>query len=134
MLNECLCFQLGNLSKHITEHYRHHINSFNLTHPQYFMLMAVIEFEGSSQTELAAHTNSDRTTTTGLIDRLERDEWVKRLPDPNDRRILRIFLSPKGKKNRNKLIDIYNNVNESFRKRYSLNEWKQFQKLLNKLK
>lgn len=133
MLKECLCFQLGNLSKYISKHYREKIVQFDLTHAQFFMLMAIIEFEGYTQTQLADHTSSDRTTTTGLIDRLERDGWVERHSDPEDRRILRIFLSPKGKKHRKKLQNIFFEVNDAFQDRFSLVEWNQFQEFLNKL-
>jgi DNA-binding MarR family transcriptional regulator len=34
---------------------------------------------------------------TGLIDTLERDDLVKRVPDPNDRRMMSVNLTTKGR-------------------------------------
>ncbi|RJP94196.1 MAG: MarR family transcriptional regulator [Desulfobacteraceae bacterium] len=52
------------------------------------MLMAVIETEGSQPSQLAKKTFTGRSTTTGLVDRPERDGWVKRRPEVEDRRTL----------------------------------------------
>jgi DNA-binding MarR family transcriptional regulator len=46
--------------------------------------------------ELAEMANVTRATMTGLIDTLERDGLVKRDPDPNDRRMMSVNLTPKG--------------------------------------
>jgi MarR family transcriptional regulator, organic hydroperoxide resistance regulator len=131
--DKCICFQLGRLSKKITQHYKEKISEFALTHSQFFMLMAVIALEGSLPSQLAEKTDSDRATTTGLIDRLERDDWLERRPFPEDRRAQSIHLSQKGKKNRKKLIAIFDEINGHFVNRFSLKEWNQFQHLLGKL-
>ena len=39
-----------------------------------------------------------RATMTGLIDTLERDGFVKREPDPVDRRMMSVRLTPKAEK------------------------------------
>ena len=131
--DNCICFQLGRLSRKITRHYRDKISEFDLTHSQFFMLMAVIALEGSLPSQLAEQTDSDRATTTGLIDRLERDGWVERRSVPEDRRALSIHLSPKAKKYREALISIFDEINGHFIDRFSVEEWKQFQNLLGKL-
>ena len=131
--DQCICFQLGRLSKKITQHYKEKIAEFDLTHSQFFMLMAVTAMEGSLPSQLAEETDSDRGTTTGLIDRLERDGWLERRPFPKDRRALSIHLSPKAKKHREKLISIFDEINGHFRNRFSADEWKQFQHFLGKL-
>lgn len=46
--------------------------------------------------ELADAAGVTRATMTGLIDTLERDGYVKREPDPNDRRMMSVRLTPKG--------------------------------------
>jgi DNA-binding MarR family transcriptional regulator len=48
--------------------------------------------------ELAAGANVTRATMTGLIDTLERDGFVKREPDPVDRRMMSVRLTPKADK------------------------------------
>jgi len=129
----CICFQLGRLSRKITREYRDKISQYNLTHSQFFMLMAVIQFQGLLPSQLAEKTDSDRATITGLIDRLERDGWVERRPVPGDRRALSIHLSPTAQKNQDTFLSIFNKINGHFRDRFSKEEWNQLQHLLGKL-
>lgn len=129
----CICFQLGRLSRKITREYRDKIAEFNLTHSQFFMLMAIIQFQGLLPSQLAEKTDSDRATVTGLIDRLERDGWVERKPVPEDRRALRIHLSSKAEKSKKKFLAIFHEINGHFLSRFTREEWNHLQKLLGKL-
>jgi DNA-binding MarR family transcriptional regulator len=130
---DCICFQLGSLSRKISRHYRDRIAEFNLTHSQFFILAQVIESEGDTPSQLAEKTLTDRATVTGLIDRLERDGWVERRPNKDDRRALSIFLSKKGKKHQDTFISLFQEINGSFIQRFTSDEWQQLQKLLSKL-
>jgi DNA-binding MarR family transcriptional regulator len=47
--------------------------------------------------ELGRRAGLEPSTMTGLIDRMERDDLVKRVPDPDDRRVLKIFLTDAGR-------------------------------------
>src|SRR3954470_25025763 len=48
--------------------------------------------------ELADAAGVTRATMTGLIDTLERDGFVKREPDPKDRRMMSVRLTPAGER------------------------------------
>lgn len=48
--------------------------------------------------ELADAAGVTRATMTGLIDTLERDGYVKREPDPDDRRMMSVLLTSRGEK------------------------------------
>ncbi|MBW2590216.1 MAG: MarR family transcriptional regulator [Deltaproteobacteria bacterium] len=133
VFQDCICFQLGRLTRKITRYYRDKISAFGLTHGQFFMLVAIFEEESLLPSQLAEKTALDRPTTTGLLDRLERDGWVERQPDSKDRRALRIHLSPKAEKNRNSILSIFDEINSQFVNRYSKEEWRQLQSLLQKL-
>ena len=133
IFQDCICFQLGRITKKITRYYRDKISAFGFTHGQFFMLVAIFEEESLLPSQLAEKTALDRSTTTGLLDRLERDGWIERQPDSNDRRALRIHLSPKAEKNRNSILSIFDEINSQFVNRYSKEEWRQFQSLLQKL-
>lgn len=56
--------------------------------------------EGGPRTpaELAEAAGVTRATMTGLIDTLERDGFVKREPDPDDRRMMSVRLTPEGER------------------------------------
>jgi DNA-binding MarR family transcriptional regulator len=51
-----------------------------------------------SPAELADRTGVTRATVTGLVDTLERDGLVTRTPDPADRRMMAVRLTPKGER------------------------------------
>ena len=46
--------------------------------------------------ELAEHAGVTKQTITSLLDGLEKDEFISRKPDPQDRRSVMIQLLPKG--------------------------------------
>ncbi len=46
---------------------------------------------------LAACLAFVKSNATQVVDRLEKEQWVKRVPDPNDRRCTRLALTDEGK-------------------------------------
>ena len=70
---------------------------YGLTRAQTYVLAHVMTQDGLTQTELANRMELGTVTLSGLIDRMEAKEWLKREPDPEDRRAKRIWLQPKGK-------------------------------------
>lgn len=62
-----------------------------------FMVLSAIAQEGcNSQIALAERLGLDRTTMTYLLDGLEREDLLKRTPDPADRRMRHVNLTPEG--------------------------------------
>ena len=133
VFQDCICFQLSRITRKITRYYKDKISAFGLTHGQFFMLVAIFEEESLLPSQLAKKTALDRPTTTGLLDRLERDSWIERRSDSKDRRALHIHLSPKAVKNRNSILSTFEEINNQFVNRYSRQEWKLFQSLLSRL-
>lgn len=54
--------------------------------------------------ELADAAGVTRATMTGLIDTLERDGYVRREPDPNDRRMMSVLLTARGERFMHELL------------------------------
>ena len=133
IFKDCICFRLGAVSRKITRHYKDGIAPLGLTHGQFFMLVALLEEDGAQPSQLADKTALDRPTITGLLDRLERDGWVERRLDPNDRRTLRVHLTSKALGQREDLLAIFETINGQFLQRFSETEWVQFQSFLNRL-
>jgi len=75
---------------------RHHIS-----HGRFTVLLFLLDKTKScpkahTPAELADMAGVTRATMTGLIDTLERDGLVTRTPDPNDRRMMSVALTPHG--------------------------------------
>ena len=66
-----------------------------LTRSQWYVLTVIYAHEGAPQAELADIMDMERPTLGKLLDRLEEKEWVERRPDPDDRRVKRVFLTDK---------------------------------------
>lgn len=92
-----------NLSDHSISHGRFGVLMllWRSTQPPAAKLMGAADCScGGPRTpaELADAAGVTRATMTGLIDTLERDGFVKREPDPEDRRMMSVLLTPKGER------------------------------------
>ena len=83
-----------------------HLAQHDITQGRFGVLMALWANGGHnangsetlSPAVLAERTGVTRATITGLVDTLERDGFVSRTPDPDDRRMLSVGLTPRGEK------------------------------------
>lgn len=91
-----------NLSDHSISHGRFGVLMllWRSTQPRAAKLLGADECASGPRTpaELAEAAGVTRATMTGLIDTLERDGYVKREPDPNDRRMMSVLLTAKGER------------------------------------
>lgn len=133
VFKDCICFQLGAIGRKITRFYKDRIASLGLTHGQFFLLVALFEEDGLLPSQLADKTALDRPTITGLLDRLERGGWIERRTAPEDRRALRIQLTPKAAREREVIMAIFEETNGQFMKTFSPEEWTLFQEFLKRL-
>ena len=72
-------------------------STMGMTRAQWVILFRVERTPGLSQNELAGLLEVEPITVGRLVDKLEARELVKRCPDPKDRRIWRLELTPKAK-------------------------------------
>jgi DNA-binding MarR family transcriptional regulator len=63
-----------------------------MTLTQAKVLVYLSRNEGSTQARLAELTDTDPMTLVRVIDRMEKDGWLERRPDPSDRRAYRLHL------------------------------------------
>ena len=84
-------------------------SQFGLTDVQFNILMILKEHgsAGLSQQELSEHLIVTKSNVVGLIDRLERSGYVKRMSHPSDRRFNQIVLTSRGRKLELKIEESY---------------------------
>lgn len=133
LFKDCICFQLGKTVRQVSKAYRKEITSYKLTHGQFFMMVAIMEEEGLLPSALADKTSQDRATITGLLDRLEKDRWIERRSDKNDRRSLRIFLTPHARDKKEDILKLFQATNQKFLNCFTQEEWDQMQNFLDRL-
>jgi MarR family transcriptional regulator, lower aerobic nicotinate degradation pathway regulator len=69
---------------------------FDITHPQYIILLGLALHPGVDQNGLAEAVDLDRWTTGDVVSRLERRGLLTREVDSADRRVRRLHLTPAG--------------------------------------
>jgi len=83
--------------------------------------------------ELADAAGVTRATMTGLIDTLEKDDFVRRHRDPNDRRMMSVDLTPAGEELIKKLLPNHFRMMASLMETLTPEERGTLVRLLNKI-
>ena len=96
-LDQQLCFALYSVSNAMVRLYRPLLQPFDLTYPQYVVLLALWQQDNISLGKLGQATLFDSGTLTPLVKKLEQKQLLQRLPSPNDERVKQVVLTPAGK-------------------------------------
>jgi DNA-binding MarR family transcriptional regulator len=75
------------------------LNSYGTRHGRFNLLMMLAKCHDGDATpaSLAEKTGVTRATISGLLDGLEKDGMIERRTDPDDRRLIRVDITPAGK-------------------------------------
>ena len=82
---------------------RRRIGLFGLTPTQFLALQALMMRDGLSVGELAAELGISPSTASRILDQLEKKVCVRRAMARGDRRRVKVFLRPRGKKIRDRV-------------------------------
>ncbi|HWJ76970.1 MAG TPA: MarR family transcriptional regulator [Niallia sp.] len=74
------------------------LSNYTITPPQFVALQWLFEDGDMTIGELSNKMYLAFSTTTDLVDRMEKNVLVQRVKDPNDRRVVRIHLLDEGKR------------------------------------
>lgn len=83
-----------------------------VTRSQGWVLAYLSRQDGMAQSELAGQLDLGKVALGGLVDRLEASGLLERRPDPSDRRVKRVFLTPAGRKVVDKMRQVSAPTNE----------------------
>ena len=101
-----VCFKIKKKGREI-------LSDVDITPPQFDALQYLRKEEYLTIGELSTRMYLACSTVTDLLDRMERNELVKRVKDENDRRIVRIVVLPKGHDLVQRVLDYRINYIES---------------------
>lgn len=74
------------------------LSEFKVTSSQTIILNTLNSHDGQSLSDIGKNVHLDKPAITGLADRMENDGLVERRRTSADRRIIRLFLTEKGRK------------------------------------
>jgi DNA-binding MarR family transcriptional regulator len=76
----------------------HKMDNKNLYPGQPKLLSLIKAHEGITQKELSQMNFVKPATITGMLSKLEANHYVYRMPDEVDKRIMRVYLTPEGRR------------------------------------
>ena len=94
MQTERLGFVLADVARLMRRRFDQRARTLGFTRAQWQVLIALSRNEGIHQAGLADYLDVENITLCRMVDRLEEAELVERRPDPNDRRVRRLYLTP----------------------------------------
>jgi len=105
-LDSQLCFSLYTVANALTRKYRPYLKEFDLTYPQFIVLLSLYDKDNISLKELSENTLIDAGTLTPLVQKLEANDFLKRIPVPEDERMKKVVLTQKAADLKEQIIDI----------------------------
>jgi len=130
---EFWCFRLAALGRKISRQYSASFAPYGITPTQSFVLFDLLSHDGSSVKDIASRIQLDSPAVTGVIDRLVKEELVKRQEDPSDRRSLQIFLTSRGRELARQLLPIAQEFNRSLQSGLNPDQRQLFGQVLTRL-
>ncbi|MFB5088226.1 MarR family transcriptional regulator [Psychrobacillus sp. PGGUH221] len=125
--------ELRHISGIIKQKGRLILNAYTITPPQFVALQWLLEQGDMTIGDLSNKMYLAFSTTTDLIDRMERSELVQRIRDDQDRRVVRIHLLKEGERIIEEVIAKRQNYLEDILKQFNKDEVANLSTLLEKL-
>ncbi len=105
-------------------------DGIRVTPAQSVILFLLKAKDGRTMTELGRALAIENATITGLVDRLERDGFVRRNRSANDRRTTNVCITPEGLAEADRARAVVKRVNESIKAGFSAAEVDAFRRIL----
>ncbi|AQQ52856.1 MarR family winged helix-turn-helix transcriptional regulator [Planococcus lenghuensis] len=125
--------ELRYISGIIKQKGRELLNSYTITPPQFVALQWLFEHGDMTIGDLSNKMFLAFSTTTDLVDRMEKNELVLRVRDEQDRRVVRIHLLKEGERIIEEVIKKRQHYLQDVLTDFSPDEVKQLSTLLEKL-
>ncbi len=108
-------------------------SGFTITPEQFSILVSLWSKNGQCQYELATCQGKDRASITRLIDGMEKENLVVRIPSEKDRRIKLVYLTNKAKNLQNEILEVVKDATEKAEMDISGNEIEITKNVLKKM-
>jgi len=132
-LDQYICFNIGRVMRRVYEHYDSRLSSFNLTTPQYMVFNALWIGDGITIGELGQRVALDGSTITGILDRMEKNGYVERRPNAEDRRSAQVYLTQKAREVGPRIIGFADELNAAIRRNFPAKDMAVFERVLREL-
>lgn len=109
-LDNQLCFALYSATNSITRLYRSLLDDYDLTYPQYLVLLVLWEKDDIAIKEVMKRLNLDSGTLSPIIKRLQNAGLVEKVRNDSDERVVRLLLTDKSRNLEPMIAEVQNQV------------------------
>ncbi len=131
---ECLYFLITKVRQKINGILKSKLQHIGLTPAQSAIILLLCNEEGMSAGEISSRLTIDNATISGILDRMEKDDWIIKKIAPDDGRMFLIFLSSKAFAVKDKLWSAIEESNQEIMKPLKLEERILLERFLRDLK
>jgi DNA-binding MarR family transcriptional regulator len=96
-LDRPVTVRISRVARMLRHHADERLGPYGLTGVQTGLLNRLLKTDGLVQAELGRRMAIEPATLTGIVQRLEREGWVRRSCDPGNRRLQRVWLTDKAR-------------------------------------
>ena len=111
-----VCYSLKATMKKVEKYIGNELDHFGLNLAQSFVLFTLMENDGSTLSEIGNRAQIENSSLTTMVDKLERENLVERRLCSQDRRVIRLFLTDKGRDLAQKVYQHGESFNKYLRK------------------
>lgn len=108
--SKMVCFLLNSTSNAMIRDYRPHLEEFQLTYPQYLVMMTLWNNDNILIKDISKETFFDSATLTPILKRLEEKSYIIRTQSLYDERGKIIKLTKEGRDLKEKTTHIFKNM------------------------
>ena len=120
--DDCIIFLLAKAYQKAHGEFKKRLQPYGLTPIQYLILETLWAEDGHSAGDIGKLLVLDGATVSGVLDRLVAGGWVVKKTDSEDKRVVRIFLSARGRDLKAELSKERNQVNDDLLQTFTLEE------------
>lgn len=93
-----ICYSLKATMKKVEKYLAQELEEFGVSMAQSFVLFSLLENDGATLSEIGALAHIENSSLTTMVDKLEKEGLVERSLFPQDRRVIRLFLTDAGRR------------------------------------
>lgn len=93
-----ICYSLKATMKKVEKHIGQELEKYGVSMAQSFVLFSLLENDGATLSEIGTLAHIENSSLTTMVDKLEKEGLVERSLFPQDRRVIRLFLTDAGRK------------------------------------
>ena len=131
---DCIIFLLAKAYQKAHSAFKQKLAPFGITPVQHLILAALSEADFLSPAEISDWIAMDSATLSGVLDRMAEAGLIKKEGNPEDRRSIRVSLTPRAKRMRVDLAEQRKAINEELMAKLSLEERLLLKRMLKDLK